>query len=135
MNYKDKLIKQFADATCQDIAEKTVLYLQSLQGSGIYYEDVELLNKWDEFCAQAQYIESVDWDFYVLAAKESINAQVEMLPIHVNQAIWLQTNEGFNWTLDNENEDLDFYCGDDITNYIYQNYLITLACKRDFTDN
>jgi hypothetical protein len=129
MKFRDTLIRKFAEQEAKKLARKTIKYLQSLKDNNLLSgDDTELESVWDEFCVQVQGENSFYWDAYVETAKQFINGYAELLPIHVNQAIWLQTDEGFEWTLDNENEKLDFYGSiDSITDYIFNTHLLFLA--------
>ena len=130
MDIRDKLIRKFAKPACEEITRKTIRYLQSLTDCRLSGDDTELKNVWDEICVQVQYEESIYWDAYVETAKQSIEGHVSLLPMHVNQAIWLQTEDGFNWIVDNEDKELDFYGNTDaITDYIFREHLMFAASR------
>lgn len=129
MDFRDKLISEFAKIESEKISRKAIKYFQSLKGDNMQSrDDTNLKNVWDEFCVEVQYDNSLVWDLYVETAKQFINGYVELLPKHANQAIWLQTREGFDWILNNDDEELDFYAySGDITNYIFHEHFVRAA--------
>lgn len=62
MDFRNKLIRQVADEACESIVQTVISYLQTFKGSGIYHEDIELKDKWEEFCVQVQFDESIEWE-------------------------------------------------------------------------
>jgi hypothetical protein len=127
----DRLLRQLADVETKKIARKTIRSLQSLKGDNLLSgDDSELANTWDEFCVQVQEGESFFWDAYVITIKQAILVGVVALPVHVKQAIWLQTDDGFEWSLDDENGELDFHPDNNtIVDYVFQEVLTPLAME------
>jgi len=68
-------------------------------------DDSPLENTWDEICVQRQSEDSFCWDVYEQTIRATIRYDIESLPGHEPQAIWLQTDQGIDWTFDFDNED------------------------------
>ena len=87
-----------------------------------------LKNAWDEICVQVQYDESTSWDTYVDLMEGMAEGEIEELPAHQREAMWLQTSEGEDWE-DEPVEDRDAYpvWNRDIAKHLLENYLYVQA--------
>lgn len=131
MDFRDSLIKTFASAEAEKLVRKTVRYFQALKHNSLLSgDDSELKNVWDEICVQVQFENSIFWDAYVETAKQFLKGYVELLPEHIQLAIWLQTDDGFQWQLDNGDPQSRFCADSDaITDYIFSEFLLKAAGK------
>lgn len=67
-------------------------------------EDSGLENVWDEICVQLQHQESVLWDVYDTTVRSMVELEVDRLKPFEKEAIWLQTKQGSDWSIDQEEE-------------------------------
>lgn len=70
--------------------------------AGLSGEDYGLRNAWEEICVQVQDQHSIDWDAYIDTIDQSIIHALPELPDYWREAIWLQTPEGEDWTIECE---------------------------------
>lgn len=130
MAYKDKIIEYVAKEACKKILTKVIRILQRMTEGMQSGDDSPLVNIWDEVCVQVQDEEFIVWDLYLDTIKVFIINEVEHLDDEIRQAIWLQTEEGFNWQFDNEQDakiERAEYCIDDIVEYILNAYILQSA--------
>jgi hypothetical protein len=67
-------------------------------------EDSVLKNVWDEICVQVQGEESVDWKAYEETAYAIVELEAESLLSFEREAVWLKTEQGFEWRSDHTTE-------------------------------
>jgi hypothetical protein len=77
---------------------------------------------------QVQYEESVCWDVYDEVVHTLVSAEVEELPSYQREAVWLQTDRGWDWQYENDDE-RDPYpvLNDDIADYMIQQHVYAAA--------
>ena len=129
MNYKDKIIRSFTESACKKISGKVVRSLQKMTEGMQSGDDTPLKNVWDEICVQVQYEESGMWEIYLETISAFIEDEVKKLNNATKQAIWLQTEEGIDWEIDNEEGDLSEFYVDDIVRYILHEFVLSEATK------
>lgn len=94
-------------------------------------DDTPLKNMWDEICVQVQGEQSGMWDDYEDTISSLILSKVEGLDSVTQQAIWLQTDEGTDWSVDNEDQDgqeIPIVC-EDIAKYILDGFMLSAAAN------
>ena len=90
-------------------------------------EDTPLKNVWDEICVQVQSEESYFYSCYLDTARNYIHHEVEKLDECIKKAIWIQTDQYFDWQdNDNKHETL-IYSEDDIIEYILHHLVLQQA--------
>jgi hypothetical protein len=128
VDFRERLIKELADAEAKRICRRVILTLQKMKDCLLSGDDTELGNVWDEVCVQVQYEESYYWDSYVETVERVIATQVERTPTRIKQALWLQTDAALDWLLDHEDDkESPPYNVDDITNYLLHEYVLLEA--------
>lgn len=90
-------------------------------------DDTPLKNIWDEVCVEVQFYQSAFWDLYLYTIGTTLWAAVERLDVPRKQAIWLQTEAGMDWTVDNEDQPLPADCERDIIDYIQNSFVLSKA--------
>jgi hypothetical protein len=124
MDLKDQIISEVTSAALEKVSRRIITDLQRMKGpclqSGV---DSGLTNVWDEVCIQVQTEYSFYWDAYVATIDPIIENEIKNLPAFVRHAIWFQTDQGFAWLCDVEDEEhpevpLDSW--DDITDHIFE---------------
>ena len=88
-----------ADAVTRRAAKRVVKRLRAHppQHSG---DDSGLVNVWEEFCVQVQGEESIFWALYQELVDEAVELECDKLTALEKQAVWLQTDAGFDWAFD-----------------------------------
>lgn len=100
---ESRIVRTVADQACHRVARKVIRYMQQLKDttSG---EDSWLKTPWDEICAQVQFEYSFYWYAYVAELERSVGWYVADLSPHEREAIWLQTEPGFDWACETPDE-------------------------------
>lgn len=127
MDYKDKIIMWLAEISSKNITNKVIRKLQNMTEDLLSGDDTILKNIWDEVCVQVQYEESYMWEIYELTIKLLVKDEIQNLSIYARQAIWLQTDEGSEWEIDNENLQICNFYEEDIEEYIIKEYILPAA--------
>lgn len=126
MSIEQDILKRFADDLSERISKKTILSLKRIKDN-LSGSDTGLKNIWDEVCVQKQDEESFHWDKYEIIIHELISKQIQKLKEHEKLAIWLQTEEGFDWAYKNINHDIENsilnFSIQDLSKYISENYV------------
>lgn len=127
MHYQDKIIFDITQRECQSLSRKVIRALTNMTKEMQSGDDSPLKNVWDEVCVQVQGEESVMWDAYLETIQQIIQTKLADLDRATKQAIWLQTNEGSEWSMDNEDNDTVYYCEEDIEFYIMHEFVLSAA--------
>jgi len=127
MDFRERIIESVAKAACEDICRKAIRRLQKLEQAPLMGDDSPLANTWDDICVQVQTEESTIWDVYEQTIRATIAADIQELPWHVQQAIFLQTNQGYKWSNENPNASDVPVCDEDVQEYIIREYILHAA--------
>lgn len=128
MDYRDQIISAIAERECLRVSQKVVFTLQRLTSGGASGDDSPLKNLWDEVCVQVQFQDSVMWDAYVDVMERVIDGEIQKSDAATQQAIWLQTSNGFDWAYDQEGDVESVPCDrQDIINHILNEYVLSQA--------
>ena len=130
MNNRDEILSNIADRECENICTKTISTLQCMSDGMQSGDDTQLENLWDEICIQVQYRQSVFYDAYLETITTIISRALNGVNEHLKQAIWLQTDQGWDWGYDNKESEDDvppFGGDDDIAEYILHKYVLREA--------
>lgn len=127
MRAEEKITREVARHSAQIITRKVIAALQRMTDCTLFGDDSELKNVWDEVCVQVQFEESLFWDVYEETIDAIIQGEVEHLDRHILQALWLQTDRGDDWAMDNEKEENPPCVIDDIVDFIRNEYVLSEA--------
>jgi len=125
--YRDKIIKEIAQDHCRKISGKVIRKFKKMKEGMQSGDDTPLKNIWDEICVQVQGEESVFYDIYQYMIRSSIQYEVENLKDEIKQAIWLQTDRGFEWEYGDESHAEATCCEEDITDHIFYKFVLSAA--------
>ena len=128
MDDRDRIIASISEHECKRIARKVVRALQGMTEGMQSGDDSGLANLWDEVCVQVQGQLSIMWDYYEDIMLQMIEKQVHLLSVELTKAIWLQTDNGFDWDFDEEDSTEVEYSEDDIVDHILSQYVLKFAC-------
>jgi hypothetical protein len=122
------IVRALAGQVSQRLTRKVISYLQSRNGTLLSAEDSIPLNTWDEICVQVQYEQSLVWDAYDETVRSFLQAYVDELPHHEQDALWLQTPQGDDWNYkDADKRELYPVCGHEIVDYLLHEYVYAEA--------
>lgn len=106
MSIESRLVEAQATAVVNRVARRVIAQLQRMKDCRLAGDDSVLDNTWDEICVQLQEEESFYWDAYDATARALVHAEVAILTESERQAIWLQTENGWRW-LDQSDDNED----------------------------
>jgi hypothetical protein len=134
MDFKDHIISEVADTASRKLTRRVIVMLQRMQDGMQSGEDAGLANVWDEVCVHVQGEAPICWDAYEETIKQIIAHEAGQLPGFVKQALWLQTDAGFDWCWESANgeESSPPLCSDEemdeaIADYILRAYIVEKA--------
>jgi hypothetical protein len=131
MNPQDKILSDLARRACDKLSRSVVRTLTMMTDGMQSGDDTPLKNMWDEICVQVQGEQSGMWDDYEDTISSLILSKVAGLDSATQQAIWLQTDEGTDWSVDNEDQDgqeIPIVC-EDIAKYILDGFVLSVAAN------
>jgi hypothetical protein len=109
------------------MCRRAIRSLQGIINAKLSGDDSVLAETWDEVCVQVQYEHWSAWDAYEETIRATIRHDIESLPQHDAQAIWLQTDQGFDWARGNEGNMQPLVCDDDIEDYMLREFVLAKA--------
>lgn len=123
MNPEEHIVEALARAVCKRIATQTRQRLQKMTGNCLLSgDDTILKNTWEEICVQLQGEQSFAWSTYEQTIELIVSGLVDDLPRHESEAVWMQTDPGIDFSLDNEHGQAPI-CAADIVTYITREYV------------
>lgn len=117
MDYLKNLISEIAEVECSKLVSKIIKNFQSRSQEGLSGDDSGLKDLWEEICVQVQGEESIFWDLYMDEIENAIEYEVEELPAAMLKVIWLQTDNGYCFEGE-ENDQEDFSVKQDVIDLI-----------------
>lgn len=118
--------KPKAEAAAQRILRTVVTALRQVEDT-LSGDDSGLVNAWEEICVQVQYEHSYCWDLYEEMIQVQVAYEVAELSLRLKEALWLQTEAGWGWEIDEpDNLDVPVYEAD-IVEYLTTQYVLTAA--------
>ncbi len=95
----ESVLSAMADAVTRRAAKRVVKRLRAHppQHSG---DDSGLVNVWEEVCVQVQGEESIFWALYQEFVDDAVELECDNMTALEKQAVWLQTDAGFEWACD-----------------------------------
>lgn len=135
IDYKNKIILNLAETTCNKILKKVIRSLQKMTDDLLLGDDSELKNIWDEICVQVRCQHSIYWGAYLDTARFEILGELKKLASVSKEAIWLQTDEGTSWAeceedYNPEGNSTPYVDDDDIIEYILEHFILSMADMR-----
>lgn len=124
---ESSIVKALAEQTARRTTGRVVADLQRMKHT-LSGDDSGLKTTWDEICVQVQGEESFHWDSYDDTVRAIVQGYVTQLSRHERDALWLQTDEGFDWDCQDESDrEADPVCDDHIIEYLTQEYIYAEA--------
>lgn len=122
-----EVVRSVAKNAAERITQRTIRALQEIKDilSG---DDSELANVWDEICVQVQDEESIFWDTYDGIVSSSVRTFLNEVPQYELNALWLQTDAGWDWRYEEpDSRHPNPVNDDDIIRYICSEYIYPAA--------
>lgn len=127
MDHSERILSKISEKECKRVSRKVIRSLTQMKdGLQAEYESV-LKNIWDEICVQVQEEESFMWPEYLDTMFALVRSEVEKLDDTIKQTIWLQTDNGIDWSIENDGQGGIVYDEDEIANYILHDYVLDAA--------
>lgn len=104
MTPEARLVAKIAGESTERILRSVVLDLQRMKDSLLSGGDSGLASTWDEICVQAREGESFYWDAYEETIRAFIQESLKKVSENELQAMWLQTDAGFDWRWDHDED-------------------------------
>lgn len=124
---ESSIVRVVAQQAATRLARKVIRDLQQMHQT-LSGEGSELRTTWDEICVQVQGEQSYFWDTYDETARQLVSAYTDELAEHEREAIWLQTDAGFDWRFDDPEEREPYpVCDDDIIDHITRQHVYAVA--------
>ncbi len=101
---QEKLIREFAEAAARIVCDRAIQNLVAITTT-LSGDDSGLENAWEEICVQVQGEESFFWDTFADTMHDAVLIALDSLPPRDLAALWLQSDEGFDWQWDKDSED------------------------------
>lgn len=131
MNYRDEIIWNLAEAACKRVSRRVIRSLTKMTDGMWSGDDTPLKNVWDEICVQVQGEESVMWDSHVDYIQSLMLNVLRGIDAATKRAIWLQTDEGIDWSVDSEDQKGDQeqvpFADEDVAEYIVNEFVLSAA--------
>jgi len=123
------IVHQVAQKAARRITRKAIASLQKMTDR-LSGDDSELRNVWDEICAQVQHQDSLYRDAYDEMVSGIVRAQLAHLSKDEKEAIWLQTDAGFDWTCEEEaDRNAAPVCDDEVTEWLVEEHVYNAAAN------
>lgn len=98
------IVKELAEYVCRRLTRKVISALKAMDNALLSGEDSGLRNTWEEICVQVQHEESIYWETYDETVRGFVLGEVAELPAYQREAVWLQTEEGWDWDTEGDQE-------------------------------
>ena len=130
----DAIVAQVAQQAADRVTRKTIADLRRMTNGLLSGDDSGLKTTWDEICVQVQGEESLYWEVYVETVCAILGVYVAELPTNERNALWLQTQAGFDWKWEDEwkcrdGEDREDIAvsDDDVVRYLFDEHVYPKA--------
>lgn len=97
------IVQDLGESVSERVKKEVIRTLDAMEG-GLSGEDSGLSSLWEELCVQLQHEQSIFWDMYDRTVHETVRFEVDSLPTYEKEALWLLTDEYFDWECEDEDE-------------------------------
>ena len=106
MRIEQHVAKAWAKQLTSGIIKKVIADLRKMKSDEMLSgDDSGLKNVWDEVCVQVQNAQSFYWDAYEETIEGLLNEYIEPLDQDERLALWLATDEGWDYVYDHYADD------------------------------
>lgn len=133
MRIEQHVVNAWADKIASRIIKKAIADLKNMNSGEMLSGDGSgLKNVWEEVCVQVQDEQSFYWDTYEEAIGGQLARYVELLDQEERLALWLVTEEGWDYVYDHHADDEGVddvpVCEDDIVRNLKEKMWSTAGC-------
>lgn len=108
MRIEEQIVAAFANKISEQIATGAVRSLKKMNSDNEMLSGYSgLKNVWEEICVQVQGEESFYWSAYIDVMERMLYSSLERLLPHEQIALWVVTDEGWDYMFDYHAEDID----------------------------
>lgn len=130
-NNDEELVREL----CKKIAREIMEELQEETEVRMDPDNPKLHSLWDEIVVQNVFQHGIGWDLTEEHVKALILDKVRSLRMDEQTLIWLQTNSGTDWELEDEEErGKPVFDDDEIAYYVLHEYVYRLADEHATSD-
>ncbi len=97
------IVQDLGESVFERVKKEVIRTLDAMEG-GLSGEDSGLSSLWEELCVQLQHEQSIFWDVYDETVHEAVQFEVAQLASFEREALWLLTDEYFDWECEDEDE-------------------------------
>lgn len=125
----------YAESLCRRISRRIIRYCEARKDCLLSGDDSVLGNLWDEVCVQVQFQKSFSWDAYEETLERLAFDYLTELADYEQLAIWLQTDEGWDWQWESRNNPDEIadrqpaFFLDDLARYLLRRYVYAAAAN------
>ena len=121
------IVEEMAARLAKRITRRVVADLQTVRVT-LSGDDSGLENAWEEICVQIQCQDSFFWDAYDDTVRSFVVGRVGLLARDEKDALWLQTEAGFDWRFDHgDNRESVPLVEDEIVDHLVRKYVYPAA--------
>ena len=121
------IVRKVARNTARRITRKVIAALQLIKFK-LSDDHTELETAWDEICVQVQREKSHYWGAYDETVRGTVDDQIAEVPKHEQEAMWLQTDCGLDWSNKEPHDRDEFPVGRvDIVEWLTAEYIYSEA--------
>lgn len=125
---ESSIVRTVARQAAERVARRTVVSLQKMRPSSLDVE--ELGSVWNEICVQVQDEESFFRDACDQVVRALVESHARRLSEPEQQAVWLQTDPGFEWDCSDPDERGDApFSLDDIVDHVVDEHVYAQAAQ------
>jgi len=122
------IVREVASSACARMTRRIIKRLREMDDAMMSGDDSGLKNSWEEVCVQVQGEQFYCWDVYEETICHCLRDEVNGLPLHERQSVWLQTENGMEWLdLEEESSGRVPYSEADLVQYVLDEYVLPAA--------
>lgn len=122
------IVRELAERACRRITRRVIRSLRETKTGMLSGDDSGLTNAWEEICVQVQGEEAIFWDMFDQMIRTMVAAEIIRLPEYKRASIWLQTPQGEEWDMkDEDKREKSAVAENDIIDYFTIHYVYSAA--------
>ncbi|MGD9781803.1 MAG: hypothetical protein AB7V14_06585 [Kiritimatiellia bacterium] len=127
MTIEDKIVRDLASRAGHVIARRVIARLRNMNDGLLAGDDSGLTNSWDEICVQIQGEKFALWSAYEDTIDGIILSELEEYDRLMKTALWLQTEDGIEWGIDNNDGTQPVFSDGALVDRVRNEYVLASA--------
>lgn len=127
MTIEENIVCNLASRAGHVIARRVIARLRKMHDGLLAGDDSGLKNSWDEICVQIQGEKFALWSAYEDTIDGIILSELENYDRLMKTALWLQTEDGIEWSIDNNDGTQPVFSDGALVEYIRNEYVLAPA--------